>query len=96
MTNKTQEESEAPAKVYQVDAIAKKLADIELLIRDQNITYITKDELALALLPVTSRVKNLEDKDRNRSKLVWVLVSAVTALAANTLWQLVINTGRVQ
>lgn len=96
MTEKTQEESEAPAKVYQIDAVVKQLESIESLIKSQTNTYITKDANALALQIRDAKIETIEAKLKDWKKLGWVLITVVVGLLANTLWQLVINTGRVQ
>lgn len=95
MADKSQEESEAPAKVYQVDALAEQLRNIEALIRTQNATYITKDALKLDLQVRDARIATLQDKLKTWTRFGWVVASAVATLLADNVWQLIVNSGRV-
>jgi hypothetical protein len=84
MADKTQEELEAPAKVYQVDSLADKLDNIEKLIKDQRDNYVTKDKLDLRLQP-------LEDaRSKSDRRTVW-LGGAVGLMILTTLWQVIVN-----
>jgi len=93
--NKSQDEMEAPAKVYQVDAIATQLTDIKSLILANNVTYVTKDELKLELLERDGKISTLRGTLKTYSKVIWIVGSAILYLLATNAWQLLTNTNRV-
>jgi hypothetical protein len=96
MTNKSQLEMEAPAKNYQVEAIAQELKEIKQLLISNNLTYVTKDALALALLSVNNSLKELQDKNKLWARIVWMLASALLYLLTSNVWQILMNAGKVK
>jgi len=92
--SKRQAESEAPAKVWQVDALAQKIDTIEALIRSQNTTYPTRTELKLELQKRDSRIADISKTLKNYNRIVWLFGVAVVGLVANLIQTFLQNLGR--
>ncbi|MBB0998313.1 hypothetical protein G6024_14665 [Dietzia maris] len=97
----SQDESEKPAKVYQVNALAEKIdavvrtqEELKQLIVNQSQTYPTRPELKLELQKRDSKIASLEKTLGNYSRVVWTLVTAVIPMLAVTLWQLIVNSAK--
>ena len=102
-SSKNIEQSEVPAKVWQIEALAEKIDglsksqdELKQLIIAQTNTYPTKTELALELEKRDNRIKSLEKTMANYAKVIWTVVSAVIPTVALSIWQLIINAGRLQ
>ena len=102
-SSKNIEQSEVPAKVWQIEALAEKIDglsksqdELKQLIIAQTNTYPTKTELALELEKRDNRIKSLEKTMTNYARVIWTIVSAVIPTVALSIWQLIINAGRLQ
>lgn len=99
MTGKeNQDESEKPAKVWQmnelgakIDGLAASQEDLKALIIAQTTTHPTRAELSLELEKRDSRISSLGKTLSLYNKVVWVVVTAVIPMFALSLWQLIVN-----
>ena len=99
---KTIEESEKPAKVWQINDLSEKIDtlikaqdDIKQLIKDQSTTYPTKTELALELEKRDNKIAELRKNLNTYNKVVWLIVSTLIPVVVLITWQLVVNSAKV-
>lgn len=103
MTSKSNvEEREKPAKVWQLDELNSKIdalvtsqEEIKQLIKDQSSTYPTKTELALELEKRDNKILELQKTLKTYSKVIWIIVGTVVPMVVATVWQLIVNSGRL-
>ena len=99
---KTIEESEKPAKVWQVTDLADKIdsivttqKEIKQLIKDQSANFPTRIELALALEKRDNKIAELRKNLNTYNKVVWLIVSTLIPVVVLIIWQLVVNSAKV-
>lgn len=103
MTNgRNIEENEKPAKVWQVnqlgekvDALITSIEETKQLIKDQSSTYPTKTELALELEKRDNKILELQKTLKTYSRVIWIIVGTVVPMVVATVWQLIVNSGRL-
>lgn len=102
-SRQTQDESEKPAKVWQiqevsnkVDSLTESLAEVKQMIAAQNNTYPTRTELALELEKRDNRIKSLETKQNTINKVVWSAWSAIIPIIVAIAWNIVVNNARIE
>lgn len=104
-STKTQSELEAPAKVYQVDAVSRQIEELSTFVKNMTSTYVTGQTVAAMVqllktdtdkeaAKLADRVDILETSRKNSTKLLWTLFTIVIGLIANTAFQQLINVGR--
>lgn len=100
-TRASQDESEKPAKVYQINSLVDKLdnvvraqEELKALILNQSQTYPTRPELKLELQKRDSKIDSLQKTLGNYSRVVWTLVTAFIPMLAISLWQLIVNSAK--
>lgn len=100
---KTSEEREAYVKQYDLEAIISKIdglavqqTELRQLILDQSGTYPTRTELDLKLEKRDNRIDRAERSLTTYSKVVWLVVSALVPMILLAIWQLVVNSQRLQ
>ncbi|MBB1037410.1 hypothetical protein [Dietzia natronolimnaea] len=100
-TRSSQDESEKPAKVYQINSLVDKIdnvvrtqEELKTLIVNQSNTYPTRTELQLELQKRDSRISAQQKTLSNYSRVVWTLVTAVIPMLAISLWQLIVNSAK--
>ena len=98
VTNKSIEESEKPAKVWQmqelsnkIDALSQSQSEIKTMIAAQNATYPTKTELALELEKRDNKIAELKKNLAAYNKVVWLIASTLIPVVALIIWQLIVN-----
>lgn len=98
MVNKTQEELEQPAKVYQLNAVENKvdnaLVKLDTLI-NQTSGLVTKAQMDAAIKEEVDKI-HLEYRPlkNNLTKFVWLLVASVLGIIAQAVIIYVIATGK--
>lgn len=94
------QESEQPAKVWQVDELSGQLngitgdiSEIKGLIKGLSGVHPTKDELRLELQKRDNNIDSLQKTIAAYSRVLWIVASAFIVLVVGMVWQFITNSG---
>lgn len=101
-SRQTQDESEKPAKVWQVqevsskvDTLTESMAEVKGMIAAQNATYMSRTEIALEFEKRDNKIISLQSRQNTASKVMWSVWSALIPIIIAIGWNVVVNNSKI-